>query len=115
MQMPHKAENFPPNWDDINDERQYNPLNCPWTITSENETLTVVITCLKWTFNYDFWIRVTAHPEGNPNISKQIDINKRNPLLESLSEALDDYEDFLEPYLNSYELHILGELLDSLC
>ena len=73
--MPQKSEKLPPNWDDIDDECQHIPLNCPWTITSDNESLTVVITCLKWTFNYDFWIRVTAHPEGNPHISKQIDIN----------------------------------------
>ena len=112
--MPRKSDNFPPNWDNIDDECQYLPLNCPWTITSANETLTVVITFLKWTFEYDFWIRVTAHPEENPHISKQIGINKHNPLLESLSEALDEYEDFHEPHLNSYQLHILGELLDSL-
>ena len=92
--MPQKFENLPPNWDDIHDECQHIPMNCQWTITSENETLTVVITCLKWTFIYDFWKRVTAHPEGNPNISKQIDINKNNTLLVSLSEALDEYEDF---------------------
>ena len=112
--MPQKSENLPPNWNDIGDERQHIPLNCPWTITSANRTLTVVITCLKWTFNYDFWIGVTAHPDGNPHISKQIDINEHNPLLESLSEALDKYEDFPEPHLNSYQLDILGELLDSL-
>ena len=109
--MPQKSENLPPNWDDIDDECQHIPLNCPWTITSGTETLKVVITCLKWTFNYDFWIRVTAHPEGNPKILKQIDIN---PLLVSLSEALDDYKNFPELHLNSYQLHILGELLDSL-
>ena len=57
---------------------------------------------------------MTAHPEGNPIISKQIDINKHNPLLESLSEALDEHEDVPEPHLNSYQHHILGELLDSL-
>ena len=57
---------------------------------------------------------MTAHPEGNPNISKQTDINKDNPLVESLSEALDKYEEFPEPHLNSYQLHILGDLLDSL-
>ena len=61
-----------------------------------------------------FWIRVTAHPEGNANISKQIDNNKHNPLFDSLSETLDDYEDFPETHLNSYHLHTLGELLDSL-
>ena len=112
--MPQKTENLPPTWDDIEDECQLIPLKCPWTITSENETLTVVSICLKWIFNYDFWIRVTAHPEGNPNISRQKDINKHNPLIVSLSEALDDYEDFPEPHLNSYQLHILEELLDSL-
>ena len=112
--MPKKIENLPPSWDDIDDECQDIPLNCPWTITSGNETLTVVITCWNWIFNYDFWIRVTAHPEGNTNISKQIQIIKHSPLLESLSEVLDDYEDFPEPHLNFYHLHILGELLESL-
>ena len=112
--MPKKSEKLPPNWDEIDDECQHIPLNCPWTITSENATLTVVITCLKWTFNYDFWIRVAAHPEGNPNISKQKDNIERNPLLESLSEALVDYENFPEPHLNSHQLHTLGKLLDSL-
>ena len=57
---------------------------------------------------------MTAHPERNYNVSKQIDINQRNPLLEFLSEAIDEYEDFPEPHFNSYQLHILGELLDSL-
>ena len=57
---------------------------------------------------------MTAHPERNPHISKQIDINKHNPLLDPLSEALEEYEVFPESRLNSYQLHILGELLDSL-
>ena len=112
--MPQKSDHLPPNWDNIDDECQHILLNCPWTVTYGIETLTVVIRSLKWTFNYDFWIGVTAHPEGNPHISKQKYINKHNPLLESLSEALDEYEDFLQPHLNSYELHDLGELLDSL-
>ena len=80
----------------------------------ENETLTVAITCLKRTFNCDVWIRVNAHPEGTPIISKQIDMIQHDPLLASLSEALNDYEDFPEPHLNSNQHHILGELLDSL-
>ena len=112
--MQRKSENLPTNWDDIDDECQHIPLNCPWTITSGNEKLTVVITCLKWTFNYDFWIRVTAHPEENLNISKQIDISKDNSLHVYLSEALDDYEAFSDPHKNSYQLRILGELLHSL-
>ena len=83
-------------------------------MTSEIETLTVVIKCLEWTFNYVFLMRVTAHPEEKANDSKQIDIKKHHLLLASLSEALNDYEKFPEPHLNSRQLHILGELLDSL-
>ena len=54
-----------------------------------------------------FWITVTTHLEGNPKNSKRIDIIKHNPLLASLSEALQGYEDFLEPHLNSYQHHKL--------
>ena len=112
--MPHKFGNLLSDWDQIEKECQDISLNCLWTITSEDEILAVVIMCMKWTFNYDFWIRVTAHPEGNPNITKQININKHDPIIESLSEALNDYVDFPEPHLNSHLLHILGELLDFL-
>ena len=66
------------------------------------------------TFNYDFWIRVTAHPGDNPNVSIQISINKSHPLLESPSETLNDYVNAPETHLNSLQLHILGELLDFL-
>ena len=69
---------------------------------------------MKWTFNYDFRMGVTAHPERNPEISKQIDIKKQNPVVVSLPKALDDYEHFHEPHRNSYQLIILGELIDSL-
>ena len=79
--MPQKFGNLPPNWDDIEHDCQHIPLNCPWTINSGDEIVTVVITCFKWTFNYDFWRRMTAHSEGDANISKQIDVNKHNPLL----------------------------------
>ena len=107
--MPQKIENLPQNWDNIGNENY-----CPWTITLENETLWVVITCLEWTFNYDFWLRVTDHPEGKPVISKLIDINKHHSFLASLSEALSIYEGFPEPQLNSYPLQSFGELLDSI-
>ena len=112
--MPHKFEKLPPNWDDIEYECQHIQLKCPWTTTSENETLTVVITCLKWTFTYDFWIRVTAYPERNPSISKQININKNNLVIEYVSEALNDYEDFPEPLINSHLLPFPGKLPDFL-
>ena len=83
--MPQKSEDLPPNWEKVDRERRHIPLNCPWTITSANGTLTVVITCLKWTFNYDFWIKVTAYSEGNPHISKQLDIK-------SITRCLNPYQ-----------------------
>ena len=112
--MPQHFENFPLNWDAIEEECEHNSLTCPWTIICKDGTLEFIITNLELTFNYDFWIRVTAHPEGNPNISKQINVDKHHPLLESLSEALNDYVKFHEPYLDFLQLHILGELLDFL-
>ena len=112
--MPQKFENLPPNWDDNKEECQHVPLNCPWTITSEDETLAVITTCLEWTFKCDFWIKVTAFPEENAKISKRTDIQKHHPLLESLSEPLNDYVVFPELHLNSHQLHFLGELPDFL-
>ena len=112
--MPQKIEDLPPNWDDIEEECQYVRLTCPLTISCEDGTLSFIITSLHWTFNYDFWIRVTAHSEDNSTILKQINIDKHHPLLESLSEALNDNVKKPEPHLNSLQLHILGELLDFL-
>ena len=111
--MPQEVEDPPPNWDNIEEECQRVPLNCPWIITCEDGIPAFIITSLEWTFNYDFWIRVTAHSEGNPSDSKQRDINKHHSLPESLSEA-NDYLKSPEPYLDSHQLHIFGELLDFL-
>ena len=111
--MPQKLNNSP--LDKIPEiECKHVQLNCPWVITSKDETLTVTITCLKWTFNYDFWIRVTVHPEGNSDLSKQIDLDDDHPLLKSLSDALNLYEDFPESHLNSFQLEILEELIEYL-
>ena len=57
---------------------------------------------------------MTTHPEENPKISIQRNIKKNHPLLESLSQALNDYVKILEPHLNSHQLQFLGELLDFL-
>ena len=110
--MPQKLDKSPPDWNNKKDECQHIPVNCPWIISSNNENLSVIITCLKWTFNYDFWIRVTINPERNPQVSKQVDLWEYSPLLESLSEALPKIHDFPEPLLNYYPFHVFGQLLD---
>ena len=88
--MPQNFENLPPNWVAIEEECQQIPLTSPWTITCKDGTLVFIITSLEWTFNYNFWIRVTAHPVENPDDSKQLNIDKHHLLLESesLSEAI---------------------------
>ena len=86
------------------------PLNCPWSITSKDESLTVTITCLKWSPNCDFCVQVTAHPQGAPNVSKQIDLDDLKLLLRSSTDALNLYEAFPEPHLNPFHFHILEEL-----
>ena len=78
------------------EECKHIPLNCIWPITSEHTNLTVIITCLKWTFNFELCVRVTAYQLGSPNISKQIDLDDHNPLLRSLTDALHLYEAFPE-------------------
>ena len=72
----------------------------------------MIITCLKWLFNYDFWIRVTVYAEEHPQTSQQVDIWGHSPLLGSLAEALSKYYNFPEPNLKDYQLHIFGELVD---
>ena len=92
-------------------------FNCPWTITTNNESFAIVIIYLKRTFNYDFWIRVETHPQGNPKnpkASQLLDIDELRPLIESLATTLLDYYEFPEPHLNEFQLYVYGELMDHL-
>ena len=70
--------------------------------------------CLKWVFNFEFCVRVTAYPLGAPNIFKQIDLDDHHPLLRSLTDALHLYKALPEPHLNSHQLEILEELMEYL-
>ena len=98
--MPQRLDNCPLDWDKIpEDECKHVPLNCPWIITSKGETLNAIITYLKWTFNYDFWIGFAVYPEGNSEFLKQMDLDDHHPLLRSLSDALDLYGSFTQPNL----------------
>ena len=96
--------------DDGFDKTQH--FKSPGTITTNSEILTVNVIYPKWTFNYDFWIRVVFHPLGNPKASQLLDIVELHPLLKSLATALLKYYAVPEPHLNEFQLHIYGELLD---
>ena len=91
--MPHPANQSVWNFigDDGFDETYF---NCPWTITSNNESTTVNIHYLNWTFNYDFWIGAKSHPQGNPNASQLLDIEDFHPLFKSVATALLNYYKF---------------------
>ena len=87
--MPKKIEGSKTHLDELPEEEcRHIPLNCIWPITFRDTNLTVIITCLKWTFNLEFYVRVTAYQRGAPNISKQIDLDDHHPLLRSLSDAI---------------------------
>ena len=109
--MPQNVESFLLDLDKIPaGECKDIPLSCSWTITSRDGILTVIITCLKWTCNYDFCVRVT----GSPNVSKQVDLDDHHPLLRSSTDAPNLYKAFPEPQLNTHELDFLEELIEYL-
>ena len=116
IRMPHPINQNSVIWktlgDDEFDEKQ--KFNCPWTITTNNESITVNIIYLKWIFNYDFWIRVKIHPQGIPKASQLLDIDDLHPFFKSLATALLNYYEFPEPHLNEFQLHFYGELMDHL-
>ena len=113
--MPQKFENSITHLDELPEEEcKHIPLNCIWPIAFPDTNLTVIITCLKWTFNFEFCVRVTAYPLGTPNISKQVDLDDHHPLIRSLTDALHLYEAFPERHLNSHQLENLEELMEYL-
>ena len=113
--MTKKFESSITHLDDLSEEEcKHIPLNCIWPITCQDTNLTIIITCLKWTFNLEFCVRVTAYQLGAPNIFKQIGLNDQHPLLRSLTDALHFYEAFPEPHLNSHQLESLQELMEYL-
>ena len=113
--MPKKNGSSITHLDDLPEEEcNQIPLNCIWPITSQDTNQTVIITCLKWTFNHEFCVRATAYQLGAPNISKQIDLDDHHPLLRSFTDALYLYEAFPEPHLKSHQLECLKDLMEYL-
>ena len=113
--MPQTFQSLITKLDEIPEkECKHLPLNCLWTPTSQDISLSVIITCLKWTSNYDFCVRKTAYSLGAPNISKQIDLDDCHHLLRPLTDALNLHEAFPEPHLNSHQNEILEELIEYL-
>ena len=75
--IPHPTNQNSVFWNTLGDDGfdKIPHFNCPRTITTSNESITVNIIYLKWTFNYDFWIHVECHPRGNPKAFHLFDID----------------------------------------
>ena len=114
--MPHPSDQNSVVWNTLGDDGfdEIQHFNCPWTITSNQESITVNITLLKVDLHYDFWIRVEIHPQGNPKAFQLLDIDELHPLFKSLATALLNYYEFPEPHLTEFQLHVYGELMDHL-
>ena len=114
--MPHPANQNSVVWNTLSDDGfdEIQHFNCPSTITSNNESITVNIAYLKWTLSYDLWIRVEVYPQGNPTASQLSEIDQLHPLFKSLATALLSYYEFPELHLNEFQLHVYGELVDHL-
>ena len=114
--MPHPANQNPVVWNTLGDGGfdEIQLFNCPWTITTNNESITVNIIYLKWTFDYDFRVRVEIHPIGNAKAPQLLVIDELHPLLQSLSTALLNYYEVPEPHLKEFQFHVYGELMDHL-
>ena len=54
------------------------------------------------------------HAQGNPKASQLLEIDELHPLFKSLERALLNYNEFPEPKLTEFQLHVYGELLDHL-
>ena len=114
--MPHPTYQNSGVWITLGDDRfdEIPHFNCPWTITTSNESIAVNIIYLKWTFIYDFWMRVEIHPQGNPKASQMLHTDELHPMFKSLATALLNYYEFPQPHLNEFQLHVYGELVDHL-
>ena len=114
--MPYPANQNSVVWSTLGNDRfdEIQHFNCLWTITANNESITVNIKYLKWTFNYDFCIWVEILPQGNPRGSQLLDIDELHPLFKYLATALLSYYEFPKPHLNEFQLHLYGELMDHL-
>ena len=114
--MPQPAKQSPIVWNTLRDHGfdEVQHFNCTWTITSKNIIITVNVTYLKLIFNYDLCIRVEIHPQRNPNAFELLDIDELHPLFKSLATALLNYNEFPEPHLKEFQLHVYGELMDHL-
>ena len=102
--------------EDIYDENKNEEfeLNYPWTITvPSGASHDFMITKLRWSFDYPFWLTASVFPIENPAKPIILD-NKRETLaFAKLFITLTLYKRFPEPHLTQHDIHTLRELMDT--
>ena len=102
--------------EDVCDENKIEEidLNCPWTITvPSGASHDFMITKLRWSFEYPFWLTTSIYPIENHAKPIILD-NKRETLaFAKLFITLTLYKKYPEPHLTQHDIHTLRELMDT--
>ena len=89
-------------------------FNCPIKITTPSGiTENFNIIRLKWSFTKPSFILITIHPVNSKSKVSTLVFASNKFLREQLSEALDNYAEEPESHITQFQLHILGELVDT--
>ena len=102
--------------EDIYDENKIGEieLNCPWTITvPSGASHDFMITKLRWSFEYPFWLKASIYSIDNPAKPTILDIETETLAFAKLFITLTLYQKYPEPHLTQHDIHTLRELLDT--
>ena len=102
--------------EDIYDENKIEEteLNWPWTITVPSGASHVfMITKLRWSFEYPFWLTASIYPIENPTKPIILDIKRETLAFAKLFITLTLYKRYPEPHLTQHDIHTLRELMDT--
>ena len=102
--------------EDIYDENKIGEieLNCPWTLTvPSGASHDFMITKLRWSFEYPFWLTASIYPIDNHAKPIILDIRRKILGFAQLFITLTVYKKYPEPHLTQHDIHTLRELMES--
>ena len=89
-------------------------LDCPWSITiPSGASHYFMITKLRWSFEYTFWLTASIYPIDNPAKPIILDIKRKTLAFAKLFITLTLYKKYPEPHLTQHDIHTLRELMDT--
>ena len=102
--------------DDIYDEKKIEEteLICPWTTTvPSGASHDFMITKLRWSLEYPFWLIASIYPIENPAKPIILDIKSQTLAFAKLFITLTVYQKYREPHLTQHDIQTLRELMDT--